>query len=487
MRPVAVARHLFGDTPRDRLSTRFRGATDYAQSALRVALRPDSLERAARFCLMKWLAERLATAFLAGPWEADLLYERAAQVLKSKGQWLKRLARQIHAKGEGRGALRRRWVVEWICRNRTFLWAWNRYDLAVDTRLWRGRQPMRPAPGPPSAWTVPSISTTGELIDWLGINAHELDWFADCRNCQRNLPDGRLRHYRYRWLAKRRGQPRLLEIPKPRLRELQRQILRRILDNIPAHDAVHGFRAGRCVRSFAAPHAGQRVVVRMDLQNFFPSIRAGRVLGLFLAAGYPESVALLLTRLCTHRAASDVFDQVTSIAERPRLEALYGLPHLPQGAPTSPALANLAAWRLDCRLAAFAAACRANYTRYADDLAFSGGPELERTSHRFHIHVAAIALEEGFAVNARKTRIMRAGVRQHLAGVVVNRHPNLNRNQFDRLKAILHNCAAHGPQGQNREGHADFRAYLAGSIAYAEMINPARGRRLRALFDEIVW
>jgi hypothetical protein len=110
-----------------------------------------------------------------------------------------------------------------------------------------------------------------------------------------------------------------------------------------------------------------------------------------------------------------------------------------------------------------------------------------RTARRFHVHVAVIALEEGFTVNARKTRIMRASVRQHLAGVVVNRHPNLNRTHLDQLKAILHNCVVHGPQGQNREGHVDFRGYLAGSIAYAEMINSARGRRLRDLFDAIAW
>jgi RNA-directed DNA polymerase len=110
-----------------------------------------------------------------------------------------------------------------------------------------------------------------------------------------------------------------------------------------------------------------------------------------------------------------------------------------------------------------------------------------RSAHRLHVHVTAIALEEGFTVNTRKTRIMRAGVRQHLAGVVVNRHPNLNRSRLDRLKAILHNCVVHGPQGQNREGQADFRGYLAGSIAYVEMINPARGQRLRTLFDAIAW
>jgi hypothetical protein len=433
------------------------------------------------------LAERLATAFLAGPWEADLLYERAAQVVELQGPWLRRLARKIHAKGGARGALRRRWVVEWIRNDRMFIQACDQHHLTVGVFARDVRPPRHPWPGSPSGWQLPSIATAGGLADWLGIRANELDWFADCRNCQRHLPEGPLRHYRYRWLPKRHGRPRLLEIPKPRLRELQRQILRRMLDNIPAHEAAHGFRPGRSVRSFAAPHAGQKIVVRMDLHNFFPSIRAGRVLGLFLAAGYPESVAVLLTRLSTHAAASDVFNQIASIEDRPRLECLYGLPHLPQGAPTSPAVANLAAYRLDCRLAAFAAASGANYTRYADDLAFSSGRELEGSAHRFHVHVTAIAFEEGFNVNTRKTRIMRAGVRQQLAGVVVNRHPNLARKHLDRLKAILHNCVVHGPQGENREGHDDFRSYLAGSVAYAEMINPARGQRLRALFNAIAW
>ena len=90
----------------------------------------------------------------------------------------------------------------------------------------------------------------------------------------------------------------------------------------------------------------------------------------------------------------------------------------------------------------------------ADDLAFSGGWELERPARRLHVQVAAIALEEGFAVHARKTRVMREGSRQRLAGVVVNRHPNLARRDFDRLKAILHNCVVSGPHAQNRAMHA---------------------------------
>jgi hypothetical protein len=168
------------------------------------------------------------------------------------------------------------------------------------------------------------------------------------------------------------------------------------------------------------------------------------------------------------------------------LRLLHG-PHLPQGAPTSPALANLCAYRLDCRLAALARKAGAQYTRYADDLAFSGGPEWERSARRFQVAVCRVALEEGFEVNTRKTRFMRRAVRQQLAGVVVNERPNLARAAYDRLKAILHNCLRHGPASQNRDGHPNFRAHLAGRVAHAAWLNPERGRRLKELFARIAW
>ena len=103
------------------------------------------------------------------------------------------------------------------------------------------------------------------------------------------------------------------------------------------------------------------------------------------------------------------------------------------GAPTSPSLANLCAFRLDLRLAGLARALGATYTRYADDLAFSGGEDLARVIERLSVRVAAIALEEGFSIQLRKTRVMRRGARQHLAGVVVYQHPFLEGSEFDTL------------------------------------------------------
>ena len=118
---------------------------------------------------------------------------------------------------------------------------------------------------------------------------------------------------------------------------------------------------------------------------------------------------------------------------------------------------------------------------------FSGGEDFDRRVERFSAHVAAILNEEGFAVHHRKTRIMRQGVRQHLAGVVANRRLNVWRADFDRLKAMLTNCVRHGPAGQNRDGHPDFRAHLEGRVGYVEFLNPEKGKKLRSILQRIEW
>ncbi len=162
-------------------------------------------------------------------------------------------------------------------------------------------------------------------------------------------------------------------------------------------------------------------------------------------------------------------------------------------APPAPGGANLARageslrYRLDGRLAGLVRSASSCYTRSADDLVFSGDRAFEGAIKRFAAHVGAIALEERFAVQTRKTRELRQGVRQRVAGVVVNARPNIPRDEYDALKTMLHNCKRHGPLGQDRVGHAAFRAHLAGQIAHVGMIHPTRGQRLRAMFDQIAW
>lgn len=337
------------------------------------------------------------------------------------------------------------------------------------------------------SWELPALPTSGDIARWLGLDAGELAWLADTRRGFREAAPARAQHYRYQWVAKRAGGFRLLEIPKVRLRDIQRRVLHEVLDRVMPHDAAHGFRAGRSTLSNATPHVGKRVVLRLDLRDFFLGIRANRVRGLFKAMGYPIGAANVLTGLCTASVPASAlkrpadaqryeFEPLTlSWTERqPFLEA-----HLPQGAPTSPALANLCAFNLDVRLQAYARALEAEYTRYADDLVFSGGEVLHRAVDRMPARIGAIALEEGFVVNHRKTRVMRRGRRQIVTGIVVNERPNLAREEYDRLKAMLHNARGIGAPSDA------WRSRMLGCIAHAQRLNAAKGARLRQMFAEV--
>jgi hypothetical protein len=435
------------------------------------------------------LVRNLAAAFLSGPWSLDDLLRLGTRACGRRGRWLRPLVRRVLAafadRPTGRAGIK---LTAFLAADAGLHRAYVRHvheSQPLLSEIFWVPPAMTPAAGPPASWAVPPLPTAAALADWLGLTPAELDWFADCHGHEADVPVGPLRHYTYRRIARASGKWRLLEMPRPRLKALQRRILRDLLGCLPPHAAAHGYRRGCSIVTFAAPHCGRRVVLRFDLRQFFPSVRAARVHALFATAGYPAPVARLLTGLCTNAVPDEVWRTGPAPAWEERQR--HRFPHLPQGAPTSPALANLCAYRLDCRLTGLAEALKARYTRYADDLAFSGGPELERSARRFHVQVCRIALEEGFEINTRKTRVMDRGVRQQLVGVVVNARPNVRRADHDVLKATLCNCVRHGPAGQNREGHADFRAHLLGRIAHVAQLNQARGARLRALFDRIDW
>jgi len=436
----------------------------------------------------------LARAFLAGPPTVSAIVARSSTALGKPYRWLRPLARRYLKVAQGTTRPRQRDVARLIYNDPTFRRIWSQYGPGLHVAHWlTGPQQMQPVAAA-RRWEVPAIETVAGLAQWLETTPERLFWLADLKGLTHKNHERRLRHYHYRVLAKISGSIRLIESPKPELKRLQQQILRQILEHIPPHPAVHGFVQGRSIMTFTAPHVRKRVVLRMDVQDFFPSFTGARVQSFFRTIGYPESVADLLGGLCTTITPRESWSRA-AFGEDPlhlwelrgEAQAFYFQRHLPQGAPTSPALANLCAYRLDCRLAGLAAAAGAIYTRYADDLAFSGADEFGATVNRFAAHVAAIAAEEGFTIHHRKTRIMRSGVRQHLAGVVINQHANIRRTDFDRLKAILTNCVRFGPETQNREAHPHFRLHLEGRIAFAEMINPARGRRLRAILEQIDW
>ncbi len=433
------------------------------------------------------VAWTLGDAFLAGPWTEEGLRGGALDVLSgSKPRWLDPLIRRTLTAYRDVPRDRRRELHTWLDT-----------DLAGREHQWRApqvRHRLLPvAEMGHRRWDVPTVPTVADLAAFLDLHVPELARFADTRSLERTAKDEPLRHYRYRWLPRAASMPRLIEAPKRHLRELQRRVLHDILDLIPPHPDATGFRRGHSPLTNARRHVGRQVVVGFDLEDFFAAITPARVYSIFRSAGYPESVAYRLTGLCTNVVPVAVWDSLArptdprEVARYRRLGLRLASPHLPQGAPTSPALANLAALHLDYRLAGLAAKNGAVYSRYADDISFSGGKQLLTSTKGFRRVVAEIAEDEGLRLNPRKTRLTTAAGRQLVTGVVVNAQPNLPRSDYDRLRAALHEATHRGPERANRNGVPDFRTHLLGRIAWAEQLNPTRGQRLRAMFAEIVW
>lgn len=287
-----------------------------------------------------------------------------------------------------------------------------------------------------------------------------------------------MQHYRVCRIPKADGL-RLLEIPKPRLREIQRHLLRHLVSGIPPHPAAHGFRPGRGAVTFAAPHAGHRMVLRIDLADSFAHVGGARVRAIFRTVGSSPAVAATLADLCTTATASAGLRGIEPI----HAARLRGR-HLPQGAPTSPALSNLALRTVDRRITGLAARYDLTYTRYADDIALSGDDVPLSTTLQV---VRRIVTDEGFAIRPDKVRVMPEHQRQRLTGLVVNEHPQVSRREYDALRALLHNAAGTGATAQNRSGTKDFRTKVMGRIRWVSTGSPRRLAVLSALAGAIDW
>ena len=432
-------------------------------------------------------ATRLALALLSGPFDEAGLLQRCRPLIQGKIKWLDRIINRIVARF-GPDRPRRYDLVQFLLNDKGFRKAADAEDFGIDvggeTTLFVTGAILSPST------SLVRWNTTADLRDWLGVDEGHFDWLADRKHLQQHANAERLQHYRYTWIRKRHGRCRLIESPKQRVKEIQQTLLRDVFEQIPLHDAAHGFRKGRSVTTHASPHVGKAVVLRMDLLDFFPSIAPARLSRMLMLTGYAEEVANVIAALCSNTTPAFVwksFPHPEDRQQRRSTEQLFRRPHFPQGAPTSPAIANLCAYRLDCRLAGLAKWANAEYTRYADDLVFSGDDNFRRMISPFRLFVSVIAIEEGFAVNHRKTSVMTKSNRQLVTGLVLNEKLNVPRDEFDRLKATLHQCVLNGPLSQNRESHHDFRSHLLGRIHYVGQNSDSRTEKLMRLFNRIVW
>ena len=258
-------------------------------------------------------------------------------------------------------------------------------------------------------------------------------------------------HYQKFWMRKRSGGYRMISAPDKDLQAIQSTIYSRILSSVTiVHPAAVGFRCGRSVVDNAAPHLGKRYVLKMDIHDFFGSIRSPRVRQTFKKIGYPENVSKVLGALCClHR-------------------------HLPQGAPTSPALSNIVGYEMDRKLAALAAEYGLTYTRYADDLTFSGDVF---PKEQIIPQVKRIIRDEKFEPNHKKTHFMNQSSRKIITGVSVASGVKLTipKSKKREIRKNVYFILTKGlAEHQRRIGSHDpaYLKRLIGMLCYWRAIEP---------------
>ncbi len=314
---------------------------------------------------------------------------------------------------------------------------------------------------------LPPLDSPQQLAEALGLTVARLRWLAYHRDAATHL------HYRRFTIPKRGGGERAIWAPMPQLKAAQHWILHNIAEKLPVHGAAHGFLPGRSTLSNAVVHTGARIVLKLDVKDFFPTVTLARVKGIFRKAGYREQVATLLALLCTEspREVVELEGKTYYLSLGPRC--------LPQGAPTSPALTNTLCLRLDRRLSGLATKVGWRYTRYADDMNFSlpiRHEDAPKTGALMGL-VKRIVEAEGFRLHPDKTRVHRGGGRQQVTGLVVNGDgkPRVPRALRRELRAAVHNLHQGRPL---KEGETVER--LAGYAAYVYMTDAALGAKLLA-------
>ena len=260
-------------------------------------------------------------------------------------------------------------------------------------------------------------------------------------------------------IPKKSGELRQINAPSKLLKTVQRWILDNILYKTNPGDYAHGFIPERSIYTNAEIHVGQDLIMGIDIKDFFPSIKVYRVFRIFKNIGYKKFISKDFAELYTYKSK------------------------LPQGAPTSPMLANLAAKNMDLKLSKFCEKYGLNYSRYADDITISGSKRLQR----YKTLIFRIITNYGFKINKEKFRIFGRGFRQCVTGLVVNEKVSIGRKKKKLLRAIIHNIEKNGPIVENRNNDPFFKERLKGHLAFTYMVNPEFAKPLLTKFHQIDW
>jgi RNA-directed DNA polymerase len=332
------------------------------------------------------------------------------------------------------------------------------------------------------------------------------------RGIAERSPNEAYRLFRIRKRPSHAGETRFrtIAVPSTRLLKVQRWITQSILKEVAPHSASVAFSKGDTIYRAAESHCGCAWLIKMDVRNFFESISEISVYRVFRSLGYQPLVSLEMARLCTRmgaysrrrssdhwRARSWQWSTIKAYEVYRRADA-YGpsIGHLPQGAPTSPMLANLAMRKFDAAVTAVAKRYGLIYTRYADDLTFSTSDKtFSRKRCSAVIDDVYRQMERAdLSPNITKTKVSSPGSRKIVLGLLVNGpKPRLTREFRALMRQHLHYLlrADVGPvQHARARGFISvvgFRNHLTGLATYARQIDEAYGDGLLRALDAVAW
>lgn len=271
-------------------------------------------------------------------------------------------------------------------------------------------------------------------------------------------------------IKKSSGKLRWIDAPSDKLKEVQKQILEKFIYKFRPHPAATGFIKSKSVSYGARQHLNSQVLICFDLKDFFPSIKKSEVISLMSK----------LFRSYKKRYIDFTFekDDITAIASI----LLFKDTHLPQGAPTSPALANLYCLEIDSKLQKLAKQYGLSYTRYADDLAFSANYKLFKGDIQEFIKSIKSTIESSscLKLNPKKTRVLYPHHRMMVTGVVVNKKLGVPKPVWRNLRAQLHNL-----QTSKTGVSLSEWQLIRGKIEWIRSLSKVRGNQLLQALGKI--
>ena len=309
------------------------------------------------------------------------------------------------------------------------------------------------------------ITDVATLSEALKISVYDLRFLSFSRKLSKHC------HYTSFGIKKKNGDIRKISAPKPKLKSAQRAILDSILYKMQPSTHAHGFLNNKSIVTNAKPHVSASVVVNMDLKDFFPTLDYPRVFGFFKKVGFSPQLSTILALICTipDHEQLKVHGEIRYLNQDSR--------RLPQGAATSPMLTNLICRRMDSRLAGIAKSLGFTFTRYADDLTFSGPTSCRKNINKLMWQVRSVIKDEDFKIHPDKTHVMVDGHRKEVTGIVVNDKLNISRKKLKAFKAVLFQIEKDGPNGKTwGDPQVDLFSSIEGFARYVHMVNPEKGK-----------